>query len=74
MKIENINGFTIKLKGQKELITDSIVEELKKINPTFYFQDNECYYWIFDFKINDVWFEMPHCTEIPKELILNVFQ
>jgi len=74
MKIQNINGFEICLTGDISLITAEIEKELKEINPTIFFQDNECYYWIFDFKISGVWFEMPHQNTLTNVLPLKIFQ
>jgi len=53
MKIRN-KDFTLKIKGL--IFNKKIINELKNYNFTIYWNDLECYYWIFDFKINNIWF------------------
>lgn len=53
MKIRN-KDFTLKIKGL--IFNKKIIKELENYNFTIYWNDLECYYWIFDFKINNIWF------------------
>lgn len=53
MKIRN-KDFTLKIKGI--IFNKKIINELKNYNFTIYWNDLQCYYWIFDFKINNIWF------------------
>lgn len=53
MKIKN-KDYTLKI---KDSISDQeIIKALKQYQFTVYWNDVDCYYWIFDFKINNVWF------------------
>lgn len=53
MKIKNTN-YTLKIKGI--ILNRKIVKALKKYQFTIYWNDVDCYYWIYDFKINNIWF------------------
>ena len=53
MKIRN-KDFTLKIKGF--ILNRKIIKELKNYNFTIYWNDLQCNYWIFDFKINNIWF------------------
>lgn len=53
MKIRN-KDFTLKIKGI--ILNKKIIKELKNYNFTIYWNDLQCNYWIFDFKINNIWF------------------
>ena len=57
MKIKNINGWTIEVKGNTDLITDEVKTELENYNGGIYWNDIECKYWMFDIEIGGIWFE-----------------
>lgn len=53
MKIRN-KDFILKVKGL--ILNKKTINELKSYNFTIYWDNLECYYWVFDFKINNIWF------------------
>lgn len=53
MKIKN-NEYTLKIKGF--IFNRKIIRVLKHYKFTIYWNDLECNYWIYDFKVNNVWF------------------
>lgn len=66
MKIKNTN-FTLKIKGI--ILNRKIVKALKKYQFTIYWNDVDCYYWIFDFKINNIWFTSYKKIDMDKNII-----
>ncbi len=59
MKIKN-NDYTLKVKGL--ILNRKIIKALKNYKFTIYWNDLECYHWMFDKKIdipgyNDLWLE-----------------
>lgn len=53
MKIKN-NEYTLKIKGF--IFNRKIIRALKHYKFTVYWNDLECNYWIYDFKIRNIWF------------------
>ena len=53
MKIQN-NDYTLKVKGF--IFNRKIIRVLKQYRFVVYWNDIECNYWIYDFKINNIWF------------------
>lgn len=53
MKIKN-NGYTLIIKGF--IFNRKIIRVLKQYRFVVYWNDVECNYWIYDFKINNIWF------------------
>ena len=53
MKIKN-KEYTLKIKGL--LFDRKIIRVLKQYRFIVYWNDLECNYWIYDFKINNIWF------------------
>lgn len=53
MKIKN-NGYTLIIKGF--IFNRKIIRVLKQYRFVVYWNDIECNYWIYDFKINNIWF------------------
>ena len=53
MKIKN-NGYTLIIKGF--IFNKKIIRVLKQYRFVVYWNDIECNYWIYDFKINNIWF------------------
>ena len=53
MKIKN-NGYTLIIKGF--IFNRKIVRVLKQYRFVVYWNDLECNYWIYDFKISNIWF------------------
>jgi len=53
LKIKN-KEYTLKIKGF--IFNRKIINELKNYQFTIYWNDLESNYWIFDFKINNIWF------------------
>ena len=73
MKIKNINGWTIKVKGNTGLITDEVKKELEKYNGGIYWNDVECKYWMFDIEIGGIWFENAIVNYENSTITLEVF-
>ena len=53
MKIKN-NEYTLKIKGF--IFNRKIIRVLKHYKFIVYWNDLECNYWIYDFKISNIWF------------------
>lgn len=53
MKIKN-NDYTLKVKGF--ILNRKIIRVLKQYRFVVYWNNIECNYWIYDFKINNIWF------------------
>ena len=53
MKIKN-NGYTLIIKGF--IFNRKIIRVLKQYRFVVYWNDLKCNYWIYDFKINNIWF------------------
>lgn len=53
MKIKN-NDYTLKVKGF--ILNRKIIRVLKQYRFVAYWNNIECNYWIYDFKINNIWF------------------
>jgi len=53
MVIKNQN-YKLKIKGF--IFNIDTIKQLKKYNFTIYWNDIDCYYWIYNFKINGIWF------------------
>ena len=53
MKIRN-NEYTLKIKGF--IFNRKIIRVLKYYKFTVYWNDLDCNYWIYDFRISNIWF------------------
>lgn len=53
MKIKN-NDYTLKVKGL--ILNRKIIKALNNYKFTIYWNDLESIYWIYDFKISNIWF------------------
>jgi len=53
MKIKN-NEYILKIKGF--IFNRKIIRVLKLYKFTVYWNDLDCNYWIYDFKISNIWF------------------
>lgn len=62
------------IEDREELLTDEIVLKLKEYKDTIYHNDLESYYWIFDFTINDIWFESLKVDPCQHTIILKAFK
>ena len=56
-------GYLMKVIGDTEYLTEAIIERLKGLGEPIYFNDLDSKYWLFDFKIGDLWFEVVPFTE-----------
>lgn len=74
VKIKNDYGYLLTIFDPDNLLTESIIERLKRYNAVFYFKDIIAEYWIFDFKIEDVWFEAKKIVFGEKALTLKCFK
>jgi hypothetical protein len=72
--IFNQNYWIINIIDNDNLVTSEISEELKKLNSTIYFNNQSSKYWIFDFKINDVWFEAIDIDMCSQDMTLNAYK
>ena len=75
MKIKNNFEWVLTLKDNLHLLDSEIIEGLKKYNDTIFWNDADCYYWMMDFKINDVWFSANQSIDTAKKIMtLEVFK
>lgn len=74
MTIQNKYGFTLHLSGDTQLLTDDTIEKLKDYDDTIFWNDSKCEHWMFDFKINDVWFEVREIDMSKQVMKINAFQ
>lgn len=62
------------LTGNLDLLNEDIIEKLKKEKISIFFNDITADHWIFDFCIDDVWFEgIKVLPDNEHKIILNVF-
>lgn len=73
MTIVNNYGWKLTLTGNTELLTEETIEKLKTYSDTIYFNDTSARYWMFDFKIDGLWFETVHIDMCTEEMEINVF-
>lgn len=73
ISIKHNLGWEIKLTDKNNLLTGDTIEELKQMNHVIYWNDIDCKHWIFDFKINNVWFEAINIDMNNNKMTLNVF-
>ena len=66
-------GFKFIIQDDNNLLTEEIIEMLMKYNTTIYHNDLESYYWIFDFQLNNVWFESLNINLCTNIMILKAF-
>ena len=74
VEIKNDYGFKLTLTGEVEKLNNEIIEGLKKYNDTIYFNDLDSNNWMFDFKINNLWFSSKNIDLVKKEIVFEVFQ
>jgi hypothetical protein len=55
------------------LLTNKITEQLKNFSESIYFNDLTAKHWIFDFKIENVWFEATSVNCNNMRMILNAY-
>lgn len=67
-------GYQPVIKNNLHLLDSEIIEELKTKDYTIYFNDIDCYYWIYDFKINEVWFSAKNIDMNTETIELEVFK
>lgn len=67
------NGWTLEVIDNNNLLNHNIIEQLKKINEAIYFSEITFKYWMFDFKINDVWFEALKIDVNNRKIVLNAY-
>jgi hypothetical protein len=70
---ETGEGWTIEVIDKENLLNDAITDELKQFSETIYFNDTNGRYWIFDFSINNVWFESREIDCNNMHIILNAY-
>ncbi|MDU3410056.1 hypothetical protein [Clostridium sp.] len=73
MKVKNNYGYELNLVGAVEKIDNGIIEKLKQYDDTIYFNDLDSNYWMFDFKINDLWFSSKNIDLVKNKITLEVF-
>ncbi|MDD2627798.1 MAG: hypothetical protein PHD20_02810 [Clostridia bacterium] len=56
------------------LLTNEITEQLKDFSEPIYFNDLSGKHWIFDFKIENVWFEATSVNCCNMYMVLNAYQ
>lgn len=71
---KNNFDYTFIVEDKENLLNDEIIEKLKAKDFTIYHNDLDCYYWIFDFKVNGVWFEATSINLVEHKIHLNAFK
>lgn len=74
--LKNNYDWLLKITDKENLLNHNgeIIEQLKSYDCTIFFNDSTCKYWIFDFKINGIWFEATHIDCIKHVIELNVYK
>lgn len=63
MIVRNVNGFSFDLIDPLRRCNKEIVKALSEMDaPTVYWSDDRNDYWMFDFKVSGIWFEMPRLS------------
>ena len=64
--------WTFKIKDNIDLITDNIIDSIEKFDERIYFNNASGTYFIFDFKVDDVWIEAGNinCNDMTMDLVL----
>lgn len=73
MTIKNNSGWTFYIKGAIDKVTDKAIEGLKEYTINIYWNDLECYHWIFNFKLDNIWFENAEINCDDLEMTLYVY-
>ena len=73
LTVENDYGYIIKIKDNNNLLSEDILKKLQNFKFVIYFNNCDCYYWIFDFKIDLVWFESTNIDMNENIIELNAF-
>lgn len=73
LTVENDYGYIIKIKDNNNLLSEDILKKLQNFKFEIYFNNCDCYYWIFDFKIDLVWFESTNIDMNENIIELNAF-
>lgn len=72
--ILNNKDYKFILTGEISLLDSEIIDKLKEVEFTVYWNDLECYYWTYDFEINEVWFSSSQIDNNNKIITLDIFQ
>lgn len=70
---ETGKSWDIEIKDKDNLLTNNIIEQLKQFDKPIYFNNTNSKYWIFDFKIEDVYFESVNIDCCNMKMILNAY-
>lgn len=70
---ETSKSWKLKIIDDNNLLTNEITEQLKNFSEPIYFNDLTGKYWIFDFKINNVWFESKRINCNKMTMVLNAY-
>lgn len=62
------------IRDNKNLVDDNIADQLSNFGESIYFNDLSGKHWIFDFKINNVWFEALEVDCVNMKMLLNAYQ
>ena len=65
--------WTFEVQDSENLLNSSIIEKIKEFNNPVYFNDISCNYWIFDFFVDDVWFEALEVNPVKMYILLNAY-
>lgn len=66
-------NWKFEIRDKNNLLTEEITEQLKDFSEPIYFNDLSAKHWIFDFNINNVWFEATHIDCCKMYMILNAY-
>lgn len=70
-------AWTLEIIDKQNLMTDSIVENLKNFSKPIFWNDGDFkhhIFYIFDFKIDNVWFESLEVDCCNMKIVLNAFK
>lgn len=72
--VKNPIGNIFEIENSSDKIIDiDTIEKLKARNETIYWSDDRSCHWIFDFKINDTWFENAEVDMVKTHIKFYVF-
>ncbi|WP_033056160.1 hypothetical protein, partial [Clostridium botulinum] len=72
--LKNNYNWLFKITDNKNLLScnSDTIEKLKAYNDSIFFNDLSGKYWIFDFEINDIWFEEKDMDYVERIMELNI--
>lgn len=72
--VKNDGDWILTISDPEQLITEDILGKLKKYDSVIYHNDLSSKLWIFDFKLENVWFESTKINAVKRTINLVIFQ